>query len=214
MTRFSVNSCDLCAGGRWQAVLTLVLVSSLALVPLACLSSTADSSGDEEEQQVDETETATAESTSYDIPEYTDERSVQQRLNDETVATQVKRALQDQSSLRLFDFEPMVEGRTITLRGDVNTRAQWEQVGEVAARIVSDREVVNDVTIGGLPADTVAESDGSEESPEAAAVYHTVQRGESLWLIARQYGASVQRIQSLNQLGNQSLQAGERIRVR
>jgi len=41
-----------------------------------------------------------------------------------------------------------------------------------------------------------------------------VQRGESLWLIAREYGASVQRLRSLNSMGSGGLQVGERIRVR
>jgi LysM repeat protein len=150
----------------------------------------------------------------YDVPAYTDERSVQQRLNDATVATQVQRALVRQSALRVFDFTPDVAGRTVTLQGDVNTKAQWRLAGQVAERVAQGRNVVNAVTVGGRPADEVKEGEGDDGAETTTAVYHTVQRGESLWLIAREYGASVQRLRSLNSMGSGGLQVGERIRVR
>ncbi len=198
---------------HWRALCVLLLVGGAALIPLACTSSSADSpqpdAATAAESSVDPEHEAT-----YDVPAYTDERSVQQRLNDATVATQVQRALVRQSALRVFDFTPDVAGRTVTLQGDVNTKAQWRLAGQVAERVAQGRNVVNAVTVGGRPADEVKEGEGDDGAETTTAVYHTVQRGESLWLIAREYGASVQRLRSLNSMGSGGLQVGERIRVR
>lgn len=193
-----------------HALFTLCLVASFSLVPLACMSSSADSQA---EETTTEDETASSAEATYDVPEYTGERSVQQRLNDASVAAQIKQALVRQRALRVFDFDPEVEGDTITLRGDVNTKAQWAQAGEVARRVVQGRDVVNAATVGGRPADEVDDGAGNSEDASTRA-YHTVQRGENLWGIARQYGASVQRLRSLNNMGSGNLQVGERIRVR
>ncbi len=196
----------------WKTAGALLLVSSVALIPLACMSSSADSP-QSDAASTTASDAASDEELTYEVPAYTDERSVQQRLNDATVATQVQRALIRQQSLRVFDFTPEVSGQTVTLQGDVNTKAQWRLAGEMAERVAQGREVVNAVTVGGRPADEVEESEGDDNKAEAA-VYHTVQRGESLWIIAREYGASVQRLRSLNSMGSGGLKAGERIRVR
>ncbi|MCS7188317.1 MAG: LysM peptidoglycan-binding domain-containing protein [Bacteroidia bacterium] len=48
-----------------------------------------------------------------------------------------------------------------------------------------------------------------------AAVYHTVRRGESLYLIARKYRISVRRLCALNGLSTRSiLRPGQRLRVK
>ena len=197
----------------WITLCVLFLVSSVALVPMACTSSSADSP-QSEAPPATEADAASEEEATYDVPAYTDERSVQQRLNDATVATQVQRALIRQSELRVFDFTPEVSGQTVTLQGDVNTKAQWRLAGETAERVARGREVVNAVTVGGRPADEVEEGAGDDSAEATTVVYHTVQRGESLWIIAREYGASVQRLRSLNSMGSGGLQVGERIRVR
>lgn len=189
----------------------LLLVGSLALVPLGCMPSSADSKSGSE--SAEEAEATTTEAASYDVPDYTDERSVQQRLNDASLVTQIKRALVRQRALRLFDFEPEVDGKTVTLQGDVNTKAQWERAGEVAERVARGRDVVNAVTVGGRSADEVEEGAG-EAAESTTAVFHTVRSGESLWEIARQYGASVQRLRNLNGGDAERLHVGERIRVR
>lgn len=189
----------------------LLLVGGLALIPLGCMSSSADSQS--EKESAEEADATTAETASFDVPDYTDERSVQQRLNDASLVAQIKRALVRQRALRVFDFEPEVDGKTVTLRGDVNTKAQWEQAGDVTERVARGRDVVNAVTVGGRPADEVGEGAG-EAAESTTAVFHTVRRGESLWEIARQYGASVERLRSLNGTNSQNLRVGERIRVR
>jgi LysM repeat protein len=192
-------------------VAVLLLVGGLALIPLGCMSSSADSQP--EKESAEEADATTAETASFDVPDYTDERSVQQRLNDASLVAQIKRALVRQRALRVFDFEPEVDGKTVTLRGDVNTKAQWEQAGDVTERVARGRDVVNAVTVGGRPADEVDE-DAGEAAESTTAVFHTVRRGESLWEIARQYGASVERLRSLNGTNSQNLRVGERIRVR
>jgi len=196
-------------GHGWLAALLLIV--GLALIPLGCTSSSADSQS--EEESTEEADATTTETASYDVPDYTDERSVQQRLNDASLVTQIKRALVRQQALRVFDFEPEVDGKTVTLQGDVNTKAQWERAGDITERIARGRDVVNAVTVGGRPADEVTAEEG-EAAESTTAVFHTVQRGESLWEIARQYGASVERLRSLNGTNSQNLRVGERIRVR
>lgn len=48
-----------------------------------------------------------------------------------------------------------------------------------------------------------------------SAVYHTVQRGESLYLIARRYGITVRYLCALNGISTRSaLRPGQRLRVR
>jgi len=209
MTRSSPNTQP-----SWKTVCALLLVSSVALIPLGCMSSSADSPQSGAESTTESDAAASDEEPTYDVPAYTDERSVQQRLNDATVATQVQRALIRQQSLRLFDFTPEVSGQTVTLQGDVNTKAQWRLAGETADRVARGREVVNAVTVGGRPAEEVEEGEEEGSAEATTAVYHTVQRGESLWIIAREYGASVQRLRSLNNMGSGGLQVGERVRVR
>lgn len=195
-------------------MLVVLLVTSMGLLPLACSSSTADSKKEEEEAAAE----AEEEKETYDVPEYTGDRTVEQRLSDASLATQIRQALVRERDLRLFDFDPEVEGETVTLRGDVNTRAQRTKAEHAAERAARGRTVVNEITIGGRPADEVEDesaADGSDDEGESTStVYHTVQRGENLWEIARQHNASVERIRSLNNLSSDGLQVGQRIRVR
>lgn len=204
-------------GKCWPQTLLLLMALSLMFAPLACTSSTADSK--EEEAPAGETESESdEEETSYDIPAYTGDRSVEQRIRDASLATQIRQALVRQDALRVFDFEPTVDGETVTLQGDVNTRSQWTEAGRVAERLARDRTVDNAVTIGGRPADTVTEEsddgDAADREDGSNEVYHTVQAGESLWQIAERYGASVQRLRSLNDLTSDALSVGQRLRVR
>lgn len=200
---------------RWTQVLTLFLLAGLGLVPLGCRPSSADAK--KEDANAAEAESGSAEKTSYEVPAYTGPRTVAQRLNDASLAAQIKQALVHQRALRIFDFEPEVVGPTVTLRGDVNTKAQWVQVERVAARVADGRTVVNEVTIGGRPVEE-GEDEGAghrgQVATTSAAAYHTVERGESLWQIARQYGASVQRLRTLNDLASDDLRVGQRLRVR
>jgi len=105
----------------------------------------------------------------------------------------------------------------VTLRGDVNTAEQYRTAERAVRRVTGVEAVANDLTIEGRPVTeerlaALANEDTTDENESA--VYHTVQRGESLWRIAREYGTSVQRLRSLNDLRAGALRPGQRIRVR
>jgi LysM repeat protein len=56
-----------------------------------------------------------------------------------------------------------------------------------------------------------------EQQPEAqstAGTFHTVRSGESLWIISRQYGVTVDDIRRLNNLRTNNLRPGDRLRVK
>ena len=65
---------------------------------------------------------------------------------------------------------------------------------------------------------TVEESVGAEASEPAGteadgAVYHTVKAGDSLWQIARKYGTTVKALKAINNLKDDSLKLGQKLRV-
>ncbi|MEF8796465.1 MAG: LysM peptidoglycan-binding domain-containing protein [Salinivenus sp.] len=144
-----------------------------------------------------------------------DTRSVAQKLEDTSTKTRVKRALVQTSSLRVFSFRPTVVNGHLVLRGDVNTADQYRQAERIARQVDGVDAFTNQVTMGGRPV-TEERLNSTEEAAETdeAAVYHTVQEGDTLWEIAREHRASVQQIQRLNDLGPSSLRPGQRIRVR
>jgi LysM repeat protein len=45
-------------------------------------------------------------------------------------------------------------------------------------------------------------------------VWHTVQRGETLWRISQQYGTTVDRLKALNQLDSNHIRSGMQLKVR
>lgn len=144
-----------------------------------------------------------------------DTRSVAQKLEDASTETRVKRALIQTSSLRVFSFRPTVVDGHLVLRGDVNTADQYRQAERIARQVDGVDAFTNQVTMGGRPV-TEERLSSTEEAAETdeAAVYHTVQEGDTLWEIAREHRASVRQIQRLNDLGPSSLRPGQRIRVR
>ena len=149
------------------------------------------------------------------IEEQADTRSVAEKLDDASVEAQVKRALIRTSSLRVFPFRPTVVDGHLVLRGDVNTPDQYRRAERIAGRVDGVQALTNRLTMGGravTEARLEAEKDNAPE--ESTAVYHTVRQGDTLWGIARQYGASIQRIKSLNDLRSNNLRPGQRIRVR
>ncbi len=138
-------------------------------------------------------------------------RTVAQRLADATVKARIKQALVHERALRPFNFSPEVIRGTVTLHGDVDTREQYRHAKRIVESLEGVESVSNQVTVAGRPvsgSDSLSVSDAASED-----IYHTVQRGETLWQIAREYDVSVRQIRALNDLSS-SLQAGERIRVR
>lgn len=200
----------------------LACVGAVLLVSLASSGCTPDSSGSpspsdtttttvETSAPSPRTSSAKASSASRSAPTDPDaSRTVAQRLADATVKARIKQALVYERALRPFNFSPKVIRGTVTLRGDVDTREQYRHAERVVESLEGVESVSNQVTVAGRP---IPESDSPSVSDAASGdVYHTVQRGETLWQIAQEYDVSVRHLRTLNDLSS-SLQAGERIRV-
>ena len=72
-----------------------------------------------------------------------DERSLEQRLQDASLAAQVKLALADEAELRRLDFEPEVRQGVVFLQGAVPSRTQYSLAADVARRVPGVRSVQN-----------------------------------------------------------------------
>lgn len=153
-----------------------------------------------------------------DLEKRSEDRTLAEKLADARVETKVKRALMEDSNLRVFPFRPTVVGGHLVLRGDVNTPDQYERAERIAGQVDGVNVLTNQLTMGGQPVTderlAAKEDDSEEASGEDASVYHTVQQGDTLWGIARQYRASVEQIRRLNDLRSNELSPGQRIRVR
>lgn len=145
-----------------------------------------------------------------------DVRSVAERIRDATTATRVKKALVRDEALRVFDFNPDVVAGHVTLRGDVNAPSQYRRVEQIVRSVDGVDALTNALTVQGRPVSdsAVADAQPAASPNDDAMAYHTVRNGDTLWRIAREYRASVERIRDLNDLRSGTLQPGQRIRVR
>lgn len=173
-----------------------------------------------------------------------DERSLERRIEDAAIATQVRIALVDASELKRFEFDPQVVNGRVILQGEVNTQNQRNRAAEIAKGVTGVRDVTNRITAVEEPmlasettdttaADTSdqlaqAEEETAEdpaaapsETPESEppqqaeqATYHTVKSGESLWTISRNYGVTIAQIRRLNDLTSNNLRPGQRLQVK
>lgn len=53
-----------------------------------------------------------------------------------------------------------------------------------------------------------------EDAPATKALYHTVEKGDTLWNISRRYQCTVDDIKTLNNLTNDAIQIGMKLRVK
>lgn len=165
-------------------------------------------------------QTTSADQASPAPPSSNESRTVAQHLSDAGVEARIKRALVAERSLRLFDFQPEVVNGHARLHGNVNTHEQYRRAERVASRVEGVEGITNELTVDGQPvseedASSEAQADASSESDgEASGVYYTVQRGDTLWEIARKHETSVRQLRSLNDLRSSSLSPGTRIRIR
>lgn len=167
--------------------------------------------------------------------------SLEARLRDASLATQVKMQLVQETALRPYTFEVAANGGRVTIAGRVASADMRAQAEQVAGRVSGVREVHNRIEAPGAPppseenlADVEAPPPPTEEgaaveepatsapatpstpepTPPSEPSYHTVQSGESLWVIARRYDLSVNQLKQLNNLGaNNNLRPGQRLRV-
>jgi nucleoid-associated protein YgaU len=141
-------------------------------------------------------------------------KTLDRRLADATAEARVTKALVRQDRLRIFDFEPSVDDGTLVLRGDVNTVGQYRLATQTAKQVAGVERIDNRVTVAGQPHYAVSEEKPSGNGSTAREAYYTVRSGDTLWKIARDHRASVQRIKRMNDLSSASLRPGQRIRVR
>lgn len=207
-------------------------VLAVALLLGGCSSSGDGAPGDASQQQAATDTAAAPDSATAAPPTATDQgRSVQQRVEDAALAARVKTALLENRELRPFAFDPSVTSGRVTLAGNVATRDQGRTAADVAADVEGVDGVRNRLTVNGQQVAWNASSSGDDDPQQVASsetsaapgpsdgsapgdTYHTVQTGESLWAIAREYDTSVSRVRELNNLRGSNLQAGKRLLVK
>ena len=115
-----------------------------------------------------EEETAQPETVVEEAPEaenvevVDDERSLERRIEDAAIATQVRIALVDASELRRFEFHPEVVNGRVVLRGEVNTQNQRSRAEAVAKEVQGVQSVNNQIT-------ALEEPVVASETPDTAA---------------------------------------------
>ncbi len=125
------------------AVLWVALVPSF-FVLAGCAEEAGDPQAEEEafQEEIDRLGTAGEE----EIQEIDDERSVERRIKDATVAAKIQTALVEARELRSFDFDPVVVNGRVMLRGEVKTQDQRRRAAGVAEDVDGVRSVINEVS--------------------------------------------------------------------
>jgi hypothetical protein len=150
-------------------------------------------------------------------------QSVPERLDDLRLATAVRLALVADPMTRPLDVGVVARRGAIELTSEEGGRAR--DVLRVAQAVPGVRSVSGLGIEPDAPAGpTVAISDPpalpepvQTERPSVAAdapVYHTIQRGETLFALARRYETTVEAILDLNNRESTAIRIGERLRVR
>ncbi len=163
-----------------------------------------------------------------------DDRKVSERIADASLAARVKMALLEAEGLRLLDFKPEVVRGRVTLVTDSLTPDQQRRAVEVARQVAGVQDVATSAALLApipvarieMPEESSARAEPSEAvvpkaqieekaaSAAASETYHTVRNGESLWLISKKYGVSVNQIQKLNGMKSGKIRPGQRLRVK
>ena len=156
---------------------------------------------------------------------------VADRLDDLRLATAVRLALVDDARTRALDLDVAARDGGVEVSGSVPA-AERLLVAEVARSVPGVR------VLGGLgaAADRAAPTPIQQrpaDPPRAAGpptvgpptveppasatgdrLYHTVERGDTLFSLARRYGTSVEAIRALNGRQSDGIRVGQRLRVR
>ncbi len=153
------------------------------------------------------------------------QRSLAERIEDLRRSAAVRTALAQDTETRPYDVDVRAEAGVVTLAGTVPTRGVRERMEAVARGVAGVVSVVNDLRLDGQPGVPVAERPAVREAgagppaeasaEDAQPVYHTVQRDDTLYSIARRYGTTVEALQRLNGMGGSTiLRLGQRLRIR
>ncbi|GAB5534954.1 MAG: hypothetical protein Rubg2KO_12030 [Rubricoccaceae bacterium] len=142
-------------------------------------------------------------------------QSVPERLDDLRLATAVQIALVADPMTRPLDVGVVARRGIVELASEEGGRAR--DIVRVArtvpgVRSVSGLGIEADAPV--VPTVTVSDSPArAEPSGEAGPVYHTVQRGDTLFGLARQYDTTLDAILALNNRQSTAIRVGERVRV-
>ena len=155
--------------------------------------------------------------------------SVEARLADLRLATAVRLALVDDVRTRALDVRVAARDGGVEIVGSVPA-PERRTVDEVARSVRGVRVVggLGDLTSGDRaappvrveplpPAARPARVDRPEpvrQPTDAGPVYHTVQRGDTLFSLARRYDTTVDAILALNGQRAPDIRVGQRLRVR
>ena len=147
---------------------------------------------------------------------------VDDRLADLRLATAVRLALVDDARTRALDVDVAARRGAVEVEGDL-TAVQRRLLDDVARAVAGVRSL-NGVGSGTEPASgpavTIPERRVPEAAPartertEAEPTYHRVERGDTLFSLARRYGTTVEAIRDLNDLRGTGIRMGQRLRVR
>lgn len=138
---------------------------------------------------------------------------VASRLADLRLATAVRLALVNNDRTRPLDVEVGARQGAVVLEGAVPSSERPAVVA--VARAVPGVRTVSGLGAGdGSGGPVVTVSDRPEPTSRTGPAYHTVERGDTLFGLARRYGTTVGAILDLNGTQSTSIQIGQRLRVR
>lgn len=160
-------------------------------------------------------------------------QSVPERLADLRLATAVRLALVADPITRPADVLVTAERGRVVLSGDPGSIPDVRRVAEVA------RDVPGVRSLSGLGAERLRPGDGPATRPteietdprflgppvpaptpaappaeSSGPLTHVVERGDTLFGLARRYGTTVEAIEALNRLSDRTIRLGQRLRVR
>ncbi len=150
-------------------------------------------------------------------------QSVAERLGDLRLATAVRLALVDDVRTRALDVSVVARRGSVEIGGELG-RGDRATASEVARDVPGVQVVGGEATGRALVEPSgprvqisprATEAEASEVRPSRAEPrYHTVERGDTLFALARRYGTSVEALQALNGRPSDGIQVGQRLRVR
>jgi membrane-bound lytic murein transglycosylase D len=109
---------------------------------------------------------------------------------------------------RIERMETSINRRIDKLRSDVNA------LGKTASATASGSSAISRSQETSQPAAAPPKTPSSQTAPEEASRTHTVQAGDTLYSISRQYGVTVEQLRDWNDLPNNTIAVGQKLRIR
>ena len=114
---------------------------------------------------------------------------------------------------RLSDRMDRIEGSFKTWMEEMTAKMEAVQKKPVAQKPVAKAKPKKQVPVEKKETKVVPKTDKQAPVGDSEARYHTVQLDETLYRISLKYGLSVDRIKELNQLPNNTIKLGQKLRV-